>query len=144
MVLHILGTKLLSEGGRKHIDIIGLDTVPIVGLYFTASWCPPCKMFTPTLIRAYNEINEVSRFFEIVTISADEYEEDFKQDVKEMPWLAAAFDLIQLERIAEHYNVSTIPTLLILNKDGGVKVANAKTLIEEQGASVIYTWRQTA
>ena len=40
----------------------------IIGLYFSAGWCPPCRTFSPTL-KEFREQNKED--FEVVMISAD-------------------------------------------------------------------------
>ncbi len=40
-----------------------------VGVYFSASWCPPCQRFTPMLIKAYSDSLK-GKNFEIVFVSA--------------------------------------------------------------------------
>ena len=32
----------------------------VVGIYFSAHWCPPCRSFTPELIKTYKTVVEVS------------------------------------------------------------------------------------
>ena len=43
----------------------------IVALYFSASWCPPCKLFTPVLKAAYEAANKSGKKFEVVWVSSD-------------------------------------------------------------------------
>lgn len=38
----------------------------VIGIYFSAHWCPPCKKFTPLLIDAYNTLKERGEPFEIM------------------------------------------------------------------------------
>jgi thiol-disulfide isomerase/thioredoxin len=40
-----------------------------VGVYFSASWCPPCQRFTPKLVDAYTS-NLKGKNLEIVFVSA--------------------------------------------------------------------------
>ena len=40
-------------------------------LYFSAHWCPPCRGFTPELVKAYTKLKAVGRDFEVVFISSD-------------------------------------------------------------------------
>jgi len=40
-----------------------------VGVYYSASWCPPCQRFTPKLVEAYSS-NLKGKNFENVFVSA--------------------------------------------------------------------------
>ncbi|KAH7708030.1 thioredoxin [Aphelenchoides avenae] len=55
----------------------------IVGLYFSAHWCPPCRRFTPQLDDFYKKLKEAGEKFEIVFISADESEKEMMSYMKE-------------------------------------------------------------
>ena len=126
-----LGESLLSEKGKGNVETASLDQVPVVALYFSAHWCPPCKMFTPKLRQFYNEINSSSKRLEIVWISADEDEEEFNEYFEEMPWLSMPFDPSDLrEEVSEKFDISSIPQLIVLNKDGSVRSATGKAEVE--------------
>lgn len=58
----------------------------IVGLYFSAHWCPPCRAFTPVLADKYREITTAGHPFEIVFISSDKDAESAAAYFAEMPW----------------------------------------------------------
>ena len=51
----------------------------VLGVYFSALWCPPCEQFLRDLIVFYSHIAESSGSFEIVYISSDKDEEQFTQ-----------------------------------------------------------------
>ncbi|CAA7018349.1 unnamed protein product [Microthlaspi erraticum] len=61
-----------------------------IGLYFSASWCSPCHMFTRHLLEAYNELSPKA-CFEVVFVSCDKDEESFGDYFAKMPWLAVPF-----------------------------------------------------
>jgi len=81
-------------------------TKSIVGLYFSASWCPPCQTFTPLLIDFYNVVNNKNgsnekqrqQTLEIVFVSSDREERSFTNYYTKMPWLAMPFDENQKRR----------------------------------------------
>lgn len=141
MGYEFLGTKLLGDRGNKTVDLSVLDSVPVVALYFSAHWCPPCKMFTPVLAKTYQEINSGIKQLEIIFISSDQSEEDFKNYYGQMPFLAMQFDQDKLSDIADKFDIGAIPCLTVLNKDGTVKIANAKLQVEQQKSAVIEEWR---
>lgn len=45
-------TELIRRDGTK-ASPSDLDAVPVVALYFSAHWCPPCRAFTPVLQEFY-------------------------------------------------------------------------------------------
>jgi thiol-disulfide isomerase/thioredoxin len=77
----LLGQKLLvkADGGAKHTKTL-LKDKDLVGLYFSASWCPPCKTFSPLLREFYNAAAKDGKL-EIVYISSDRDVESFKEYV---------------------------------------------------------------
>merc|ERR1712054_602416 len=90
----------------------------VLGLYFSAHWCPPCRSFTPQLSKWYSE-GLKDKDFEIVFVSSDRDEEAFKSYHAEQPWLALDFaDRKAKEQLSNLFGVRGIPTLVIVDKDG--------------------------
>jgi thiol-disulfide isomerase/thioredoxin len=68
------------------------NDVKSVGFYFSAHWCPPCRLFTPKLADLYKEVQSSSSSFRIVFVSCDHDEESFNEYRAEMPWPAVPLD----------------------------------------------------
>lgn len=62
------------------------------GLYFSAHWCPPCRAFTPMLGEFYNNLKAAGKSLEIVFVSSDRDEAQWKEYYHSMPWLALPFE----------------------------------------------------
>lgn len=104
-----------------------------LGLYFSASWCGPCRGFTPTLVEAYNELSPNGEF-EVVFITADEDDEAFKSYFSKMPWLAIPFsDSDTRNRLDELFHVNGIPHLALLDETGKVVAEDGVDIIREYG-----------
>jgi thiol-disulfide isomerase/thioredoxin len=119
--------KLLGKTGP--LDSTSLEG-KVVCLYFSASWCAPCRQFTPLLSKKYTELKDAGEAIEIVYVPADRSEAEAMEYYKKMPWTMLKFD----ERVlADHlnsvYKVMGIPTLVILNEKGEVITVDGKNLI---------------
>jgi nucleoredoxin len=44
------------QKGTEQINLKDALNKHVVGLYFSAHWCPPCRGFTPNLVAKYNEL----------------------------------------------------------------------------------------
>lgn len=106
--------------------IEGMLTRPVSGpapkfvaLYFSAQWCPPCRMFTPKLVEWYKEFKPAHPDFELVFVSADRDEAAMQQYMAEdgMPWPAASFDQRENE-IFRQFASDGIPYLVLLDAQG--------------------------
>ena len=77
----LLGEKLLTEakGGLKHTKTL-LKDVDVVALYFSASWCPPCKIFSP-LLREFYTAAAKKNGLEVVYVSSDKDVPSFEEYV---------------------------------------------------------------
>jgi nucleoredoxin len=107
----------------------------IVALYFSASWCPPCRRFTPKLIEAYKELASHGKSFEVVFLSGDQDEEAFNAYFAKMPWLAVPFsDSEGRKGLDERFEVQGIPHLVILDaKTGEVLTDDGVEFVSEYG-----------
>jgi nucleoredoxin len=57
-----------------------LKNADVVALYFSASWCPPCKTFSP-ILREFYLAAAKDNGLEIVYISSDREVESFEEYV---------------------------------------------------------------
>uniref|UniRef100_K4A7K4 protein-disulfide reductase n=1 Tax=Setaria italica TaxID=4555 RepID=K4A7K4_SETIT len=125
---------LVRNSGEQQVKISSIEASP-VALYFSASWCPPCRRFTPKLIEAYKELASQGKSFEVVFVSGDQDEEAFNEYFAKMPWLAVPFsDSEGREALDGRFKVSGIPHLVILDaKTGEVYTEDGVGLVSEYG-----------
>jgi thiol-disulfide isomerase/thioredoxin len=94
----------------------------LIGLYFSAHWCGPCRKFTPQLVAYYNKVAAAHPEFEIVFVSSDKTAAEMEGYVREaqMPWPAVAFENAVKNAALDKYAGSAIPCLVIVNETGKV------------------------
>ena len=63
----------------------------VVAMYFSGNWCPPCRGFTPLLRKFYTAVNEKGKNFQIIYVSVDQDESEFKHAFKGMPWVGLPY-----------------------------------------------------
>ncbi len=117
----LLQGKLISLAAGRIVpyDASRLNGVKFYGLYFSASWCGPCREFTPELIADYAAIKAVHPEFELVLVSWDRSESDQHAYLRDdaMPWPALRFSERRLAEIARHAG-SGIPCLVLVDGEG--------------------------
>jgi nucleoredoxin len=116
----------LVDAEGKSVDITSLKG-KTVGVYCSAHWCPPCRVFTPQLVKFANEHKDK---LAVVFISFDESPEKMLGYMKEakMPWSAVPFKSAGGQTIAKEQGVTGIPTLLVYGKDGALLTKNGRDL----------------
>eukprot|EP01001_Neometanema_parovale_P008272 NODE_4553_length_1047_cov_152.304113_g4350_i0.p1 GENE.NODE_4553_length_1047_cov_152.304113_g4350_i0~~NODE_4553_length_1047_cov_152.304113_g4350_i0.p1 ORF type:complete len:262 (-),score=93.29 NODE_4553_length_1047_cov_152.304113_g4350_i0:204-989(-) len=121
--------RVLGSAGRTHViaadgtktELSELASKEVVGIYFSAHWCPPCRAFTPKLAKAYQKLQEAGKSIEIVFCSWDQSQDQFDEYFKTMPWKAIPYeDRDKKDELEKQFQVDGIPTLTLLDKDGGV------------------------
>jgi len=134
----LLGDKLIDNTGKQ----VATSTLKgkIVGLYFSASWCGPCRQFTPTLASTYNALQKEKKAFEVIFISSCKDEKSFKEYFATMPWKSLPYsDRAKAASLSQQYGISGIPTLVLLDPNGGTLSTDGRTLIGSQGSKG-YPW----
>lgn len=107
----------------------------VVGLYFSAAWCGPCRYFIPKLVEVYAELKPKDNF-EVVFVSSDKDEELFKDFFSEMPWLAIPFsDSETSECLSDLFKVKGIPNLVIVDENGHVSTEQGTKAVIEYGVN---------
>ena len=108
----------------------------VIGIYFSAHWCPPCRAFSPKLVKAFNQMKKNGDSIAIVFASSDRSEDalfEYMNDVK-MPWFAMKFGATENQTLSKKYGVRGIPMLIFINKEGKLITKNGRSLIEKHGA----------
>ncbi|KAF3431257.1 hypothetical protein FNV43_RR25987 [Rhamnella rubrinervis] len=122
---------LVSNDGNR-VPVSELEG-KLVGLYFSMNYHGPCREFTPKLVEVYKKLKEKGQDFEIVLISLDHDDEQFKEGFETMPWLALPFNDKSIEKLLRYFELQTLPTLVIIGPDGKTLNPNVAELIEEHG-----------
>ncbi|KAL5537615.1 hypothetical protein UlMin_044854 [Ulmus minor] len=132
--------SVLSSEGVEFL-LSGEGKVPLssccgktICLFFSANWCRPCKAFTPQLVQLYNTLKMQGKKLEIIFVSFDHNDDNFKEHFKCMPWLAVPFDGNLHRRLSEKYHVDRIPSLVPVASNGITIEADLMGLIEDYGA----------
>eukprot|EP00922_Rhytidocystis_sp_ex-Travisia-forbesii_P048947 GHVS01072876.1.p1 GENE.GHVS01072876.1~~GHVS01072876.1.p1 ORF type:complete len:273 (-),score=36.93 GHVS01072876.1:1347-2165(-) len=111
-----------SSLGIVKCDVTALlANTEVVGLYFSAHWCPPCRQFTPQLGSVYSAAKAQRKAFEIIFISSDQSQDQFTEYYNSMAdWLAVPFEATALRsELKTRFAVKSIPALIILKVSTG-------------------------
>ncbi len=114
----------------------------IIGLYFSAGWCPPCRTFSPTL-KEFREQNKED--FEVVMISADRNLDEqlqYMQSAK-MPWPALPAGSYEANNLYSIFEVRGIPTLIIISPNGQVISINGRNEVIQKKNSALNEWKNS-
>lgn len=119
----VKGDLVTSRNGvlRPYLDA-EFEKKKLIGLYFSAHWCGPCRKFTPNLVAYYNKTVAAHPEFEIVFVSHDKSAsamENYMRD-DQMPWPALSFDKVATNTALAKYAGSGIPCLVIVDENGKV------------------------
>lgn len=135
----LLGEKVLGKDGSE-VSVADLSTNEVVGFYFSAHWCPPCRGFTPFLCSVYSDLRSSGKKFEVVFISSDKDQSAFDGYYGEMPWLALPFANRKLKaKLSSKYGVQGIPTLVLFNSEAKVITKEGRGAVQEPEN---FPWKQ--
>ncbi|CAK0829655.1 unnamed protein product [Prorocentrum cordatum] len=137
----LLGDRLLQTVGQAAIPTVeALAGASAVGLYFSASWCPPCRGFTPQLKASYAGHLE-AKGMRCVLISSDRDESSFDEYFGSMPWLALPYaERPRKEALSAYFGVQTIPTLAMVDAQGRILTTEARNAVVADPEGSQYPW----
>lgn len=116
------------------------DESPLIALYFSAHWCPPCRMFTPKLAEFYKTVNKNKKEIEVIFVSLDQNEQQFKEYYDSMPWITVPYDSDNRELLSDTYGIQGIPALLVFKNNGKLIDKNGRNTVMSKQNGAIAQW----
>ena len=135
----LTGQQLLGKDEKVVSADSVLENKKIIAFYFSAHWCPPCRLFTPVLAEFYSDlVTTAGEPFEIVFVSSDKtpvlhssvvkhgivlregncFQEDMMTYMKEShgDWLAVQHATNLAGQLKKKYEISGIPSLVVVTR----------------------------
>jgi len=138
----LVGDDLVSKAGPvKTVDAVA--DADVVGIYFSAHWCPPCRGFTPSLAETYTKMKDAGLKFEVIFVSSDRDQGSADGYYADMPWLMVPFEnREQKDSLSKKYGVSGIPTLVLVDgKDGSTITQDGRGTIMSNRNGEGFPWK---
>jgi len=135
-MLEKLNSNLISGVGKSAAHFVqpdmagkAIDVSSLKGKYllieFWASWCGPCRVENPNLVKVYNEFKGEN--FEIVGISVDDKRDAWINAIKQdkLPWIQVS-DLRGLKEnsAAKAYAITSVPINYLIDPEGVIVAVN--------------------
>lgn len=140
-----LGAVLPAVLHNAKGEEVALDTLKgkTVALYFSAHWCPPCRAFTPSLVKFRDA--HADDDFEIVFISLDNSDGEKKTYIQEMDmkWLTVpGASSPEAQKLAQKFQIRGIPSLIVLGPDGSVVTENGREDVMIAPDKALQKWKE--
>jgi peroxiredoxin len=100
---------------------------------FWAAWCNPCRRENPNLVKTYAKFHSASfekgEGFEIVSVSLDRNEKDWKEAISKdnLSWPYQLGDMLGARsKPVQDYGIQMIPTNFLLDQNGVIIATNLR------------------
>lgn len=118
-------------------------------IYFSAHWCPPCRKFTPKLIKFYKNMKKDkekgAESFELVFVSLDRSESAYNEYISDMPWMCTKFTLPKdlNNKLSKKYDTQGIPHLVVVNatEDRKIITTDGTEGVREDPLAKNFPWK---
>ena len=127
-----------KDGTAVQLDAI-FETNDLIGIYFAKFESNTSKIATDAILTFYKDIRAKGQKFEIILLSADESQEEYNENYKPMPWLAAPWNPAVAARFSRKQWVFAPPRMLLFTSDGQVTSREGVALV--QAFPEKYPWK---
>jgi len=144
-LITLFGKKLYNSK-KKKFTTETLANKKIIGIYFSAHWCPPCRAFTPKLVKFHNKLTKAGKPFEIVFVSSDRDKSAMYEYMREtnMPWLTLPFGDQHKTILGTKFNIRGIPSLIIIDAKGNLITKTGRADVTNLGTKAFDKWLKKA
>jgi nucleoredoxin len=124
------GNLVILDGKKFKKHELAAKPTKYYVFYYTASWCPPCQAFTPSLVNFYNKNKNEN--FELVLITSDGEESDMEGYAKDkkMPWPQLKHSKAKSFKSKFDHGVRGIPAVIVCDLEGKIVSSNGRNLAE--------------
>ena len=125
------GNLVILDGKKLENSELTAKPTKYYIFYYTASWCPPCQKFTPSLVEFYNKNKNDN--FEIVLITSDDSTKDMEgyAAAKKMPWPQLKQSKADSFKKKFDHEVTGIPSVITCDLEGKI-ISRTEDLAELQ------------
>jgi thiol-disulfide isomerase/thioredoxin len=119
-----LAGKLANNANAGNFDLASLKGKKVVLVQYWATWCPPCKSDMPLLKELRNKYKD----FEVIGVNLDSNKQDMEAFLRENDprWPQLHEDGGLESRYAVEMGIQTLPTMLLIDKQGKVVDRNIR------------------
>ena len=121
-ILRVIKNDLIQSNGQKAKVSKAMVKKRFILVYFSAHWCPPCRKFTPKLVKWYNADHED---YSVIFVSSDENQKEMNKYMEEakMPWVGLKKGGDSEKIMNQKFRISDgIPSLVLIEKGQIVKL----------------------
>ena len=115
--------SVVNQKGKAVKDL-KLSEKDYIAIYYSASWCPPCRQFTPVLDSFYKEHKKDGNF-EVLLVGFDRSEEKMLDYMSHMSFHGVAFKDADKSGLKD-YCGRGIPCLTVFDKQGKIVIDGRK------------------
>jgi len=115
----------------------------VIVLYFSAHWCPPCRGFTPELVKTVGKLKAAGKAFEIIFVSSDRDQKSFQEYFGSMGphFLAIPQGDPRKAKLSSFFGVEGIPTLVTVDGATGATInGNARGACGGDPDGLAFPW----
>lgn len=112
----------LVDAAGQPVDSADLEQTQVFALYFGASWCPPCRAFSPGFVQYIKSVAAANPRLSVVLLSNDKVDAQLfgYMRAENMPWPALPLSRLMLSPRLLAYSKGSIPQLVIVDRQGKI------------------------